>query len=213
MCAARRPRLAWVVFLLGLTLVGSGLLTWGCSSPPQPPESTLDEPIGVVDAYFFEPDAQHYLSAPHPFPLDPAMTVEDALAALAGHLSRTYFNRTPGGDPPIHFEIVKVYRLALPQRVVRVAVINMIDPQLEALQVFFQGSAGGQTTYYMLTATLFQPQLTPPLVDGLILLYNGDAFPEIDHVNLRGIVTPQAARAVVSKALFRYGKEGPATTG
>ena len=99
------------------------------------------------------------------------------------------------------------------QRDYRLAVINMIDPQLEALQNFFQGSSGGLTTFYMLTATFLQPQRDPPLADGLILLYNGDEFPATDHVNLQGIVTPQAIRAVVTNVLYRYRPEGSSVTG
>ena len=65
----------------------------------------------------------------------------------------------------------------------------------------------------MLAATFLQPHLDPPLVDGLILLYNGEEFPTIDHVNLRGIVTPQAIRPVVTKALYRYRPGGSTVTG
>ena len=206
----RQP--AWTLNrLLGLLLwVGLGI--WACSDPAPAP-SVPDDRIGPVTAYVFDPDAQDYLSAPQPYDLDPAMSPRDALAKLADHLSRTYFNRDAESVPPIHFEILNVQRLALPHRTYRLAVVNMVDPQLEARRVFFQGSAGGQTTFFMLTATLLQPQMEPPLADGLILLYNGEEFPEIDHVNFRGIVTPDAVRHVVMKALFRHRHEDPAATG
>lgn len=198
-------------WLLGL-LLWVGLGAWGCSEPAPAP-SAPDDRIGPVTAYVFAPDAEDYLGAAQPYALDPAMSPREALAKLADHLSRTYFNRDPQSAPPIHFEILNVQRLVLPHRAYHLAVVNMVDPQLEARRVYFQGSAGGQTTFFMLTATLLQPQMEPPLADGLILLYNGEAFPEIDHVNFRGIVTPDAVRHVVIKALFRSRHEDPAATG
>lgn len=196
----------------------AGALVWvflvvvGCAEPAPTPSAPKDR-IGPVTAYVFEPDAQDYLADPQPYSLDPAMSVQEALTALAGHLSRTYFNRDTDGEPPIAFEILEVHRLVLPHRAYRVAVVNMVDPQLEARRVFFQGSAGGQTTFSMLSATLLQPQMTPPLADGLILLYNGEAFPETDHVNFRGIVTPDAVRPAVIKALFHYQHANPTRNG
>ena len=210
-CARFRQSARSVKWLVGLLLsVGLGL--WGCTEPAPTP-SVAEDRIGPVTAYVFAPDAQDYLGAPQPYALDPAMSPHEALTRLADHLSRTYFNRDADSTPPIHFEVLKVHRLDLPHRAYRLAVVNMVDPQLEARQVFFQGSAGGQTTFYMLTATLLQPQMEPPLADGLILLYNGRAFPEIDHVPFRGIVTPDAVRHVVLKALYRHRHEDPAATG
>ena len=211
-CAYDRPwqRLA---LLLG-ALMGLALVLPGCSEPPSVPEPPPADRIGAVTVYVFEPDSQDYLAAPRPFPLDAAMSLTDALTALGDHLGRTYFRSDSGRrDGAIRFEVEGVHRFAVAQRNYRLAVINMIDPQRDALQGFFQGSAGGLTTYYMLAATFLQPQLDPPLVDGLILLYNGEEFPETDHVNLRGIVTPQAIRPVVTKILYRYHPGGSTVTG
>ena len=198
---------------LASAVAAIGFLVWGCSEPTQTRGPVIEDRVGAAVAFVFEPDAEHYLAAPRPFALDPQMTVAEGVNQLAEHLSRSYFHRDPGRDPPIRFEIVNLHRLELPHRTYRLAIVDMVDPRLEALQVFFQGSAGGQTTFFMLTATLLQPQMTPPLVDGLILLYNGDEFPEIDHVNFRGIVTPDAARAVVTKALSRHGAGGADAAG
>ena len=211
-CACRRP---WQ----GLTLLWAGLIgvilaLQGCSEPPSVPESPPADRIGAVRLFVFAPDSQDYLAAPQPFPLEAGMSTTEALTALGDHLGRTYF-RSDSSRPEaaIRFEVEGVHRFPVAQRPYRLAVINMIDPQLEALQGFFQGSAGGLTTYYMLAATFLQPQLDPPLVDGLILLYNGEAFPETVHVNLRGIVTPQAIRPVVTKTLYRYRPDGSTVTG
>jgi len=202
-CAYERPRQGLALLLVAF--MGLALVLQGCrESPPVPGPPPVDR-IGAVKVYVFEPDSQDYLAAPRPFPLDAAMSPTDALTALGDHLGRTYFRSDSGRrEAAIRFEVEGVHRFAVAQRNYRLAVINMIDPQRNALQGFFQGSAGGLTTYYMLAATFLQPQLDPPLVDGLILLYNGEEFPETDHVNLRGIVTPQAIRPVVTKALYRY---------
>lgn len=211
-CSHDRP---WqgLAFLLS-ALIAAILALQGCREPPSAPELLPVDRIGDIKVYVFEPDSQDYLAAPRPFPLDAAMSPRDALAALGDHLGRTYFRSDSGRrEAAIRFEVGGVHRFAVAQRNYRLAVINMIDPQQEALQGFFQGSAGGLTTYYMLAATFLQPQLDPPLVDGLILLYNGEEFPETDHVNLRGIVTPEAIRPVVSKTLYRYHPGGSTVTG
>jgi hypothetical protein len=202
-----------LVLLLG-ALTGVILVLQGCRQPPPAPEPPAADRIGAVKVYVFEPDSQDYLAAPRLFPLDAAMSPADALTALGDHLGHTYFRTgSDSGAGAIRFEVEGVHRFRVAQRAYRLAVINMVDPQLEARQGFFQGSAGGLTTYYMLAATFLQPQLDPPLVDGLILLYNGKEFPETDHVNLRGIVTPQAIRPVVTKTLYRYRPDGSTVTG
>ena len=195
-------------------LIWVGLMLWGCPGSPEPRESALVDRIGSIVCYVFEPDAQEYLAAPQRFPLSEEMSSAAALTALGTHLSQNYFNSDPGGEtPPIRFEVLGVHRLPVSHRPYRLAVINMIDPQLEALQGFFQGSAGGQTTFYMLTATFLQPHLDPPLADGLILLYNGEEFPVFDHINLRGILTPEVIRPVVNNVLYRNRRQAPAVTG
>ena len=69
------------------------------------------------------------------------------------------------------------------------------------MKYFFQGSGGGQTTFYILAATFMQPHLDPPLIDGLVLLYNGTLLPELDHINLRGILIPRIAQHVAKRAI------------
>jgi hypothetical protein len=201
-----------VVKILG-ALVATALILWGCTEPAKAPEPPPDDRIGSITAYVFEPDPQDYLAVPQSFPLAPEMSPAEALTALGVHLSRTYFNSDPETEPRIRFEILGVHRFPVAQRLYRLAVINMIDPELAALQGFFQGSAGGQTTFYMLTATFLQPQEDPPLADGLILLYNGEDFPVFDHINFRGIVTPEAIRPVVEKVLYRHRLIAPSVTG
>jgi hypothetical protein len=195
-------------------LITAALILWGCTEPAKTPEPPSDDRIGSITAYVFEPDPQDYLAAPQSFPLAPELSPTEALTALGAHLSRTYFGSGPGTEAlPIRFEVLRVHRFPVAHRPYRLAVINMIDPQLAALQGFFQGSAGGQTTFYMLAATFLQPHEDPPLADGLILLYNGEDFPAYDHINFRGIVTPEAIRPVVENVLHRHRLIAPAVTG
>jgi len=70
------------------------------------------------------------------------------------------------------------------------------------MRYFFQGSAGGQTTFYMLAATFMQPHLSPPLVDGLVLLYNGKILPELDHISVTGILTPRSVQHATKRAIY-----------
>ena len=57
----------------------------------------------------------------------------------------------------------------------------------------------------MLAATFMQPHLKPPLVDGLVLLYNGQIIPELDHINVKGILTPRLVQHIAKRAI--QGKE------
>ena len=210
-CGYENPGHVQAVFLIGL--IGVIIMLLGCTEPSSPPAPAPVDHIGSASIYVFAPDSQDYLAAPQPFPLDAAMSPAEALTALGDHLCTTYFRGDNRRDTAIRFEVAGVHRFPVAQRDYRLAVINMIDPQLEALQNFFQGSSGGLTTFYMLTATFLQPQRDPPLADGLILLYNGEEFPEIDHVNFRGIATPETIRPLVTKVLYRYRPDSRDATG
>jgi hypothetical protein len=83
----------------------------------------------------------------------------------------------------------------------------MVDTDSVAMSSFFQGSTGGQTTFYMLAATFMQPHLNPPLLDGLVLLYNGEILPELDHINLSGILIPRAIKHIAKRAIQRGKRE------
>jgi len=186
----------------GIGILWIVLILLSCSEPPPVSQPVHGEHIGTINAYVFKPDAQTYITAPRAFALAPEMSPTDALTALGRHLSQQYFS-DDAGEPTLRFEVLGVHHVPAPYRAYRLAVINMVDPDVRVLQDFFQGSAGGQTTYYMLTATFLQPHLDPPLVDGLILLYNGGEFPQTDHANFRGIVATESIKPVVMKILQR----------
>ncbi|MBL0713039.1 MAG: hypothetical protein JJV98_05000 [Desulfosarcina sp.] len=195
------PGLKPVRFLLLLT-VGLGLC--GCPNSPAPPPASPDRPLGPAELLTFTPDANHYLAPGHLFPAEADTARKETLQRLADQLNRSYFG--DGQEPAaagIRIEVIGVYTIALPHRPLHVVAVNLHDPGQAAWRDFFQGSAGGQTTYYLLAATLMQPQLSPPLADGLVVLYNGEAFPELDHIRFRGIVSAESVRPVVVKAIQR----------
>jgi len=187
-----------VRLILTLSLALPTLLNLGCGQAPPAPSQT----IGEVEFYTFSPDHQNFLSGAQPLILPPNTLLGDALDSLGRDLSKNYFSRTyTDKATDIHFEILRIDRIATPSRPLRIAVVNMVDKDKDAMRYFFQGSAGGQTTFYMLAATFMQPHLSPPLVDGLVLLYNGKILPELDHISLTGILTPKSVQHVAKRAI------------
>jgi hypothetical protein len=127
---------------------------------------------------------------------------------LGQYLVDNYFCKTYTSKlTRIHFEVLSIDVISTPSRPLRIAVVNMVDTDSEAMSSFFQGSIGGQTTFHMLAATFMQPHLSPPLLDGLVLLYNGEILPELDHINLSGILIPRSIKHVVRRAIHRGERE------
>jgi len=188
-----------ISFLL-TTLIVLGVSFFTSCSKARHEEAPLV--IGDIDAYTFTPDQQHLLSNAQHFPLSSGTALEEALARLAGHLANSYFRKTyTQKETNIRFEIVDINTIATPSRSLRIATVNMVDPDKDAVAYFFQGSAGARTTFYLLAATFLQPHLDPPLLDGLVLLYNGKILPELDHINLAGILTPRMVQHAAERAI------------
>lgn len=189
------------VIVFSLIMVATGL-TFGCFDSS---EKTAQEPsqiLGEVELYTFSPDQQYLLSNAHPFRLPPDTSLKDALNSLGQRLAATYFQKTyTGKTTKIHFEVVRVDEIVISSRPLRIATINMVDPDKDAMRYFFQGSAGARTTFYMIGATFMQPHLNPPLVDGLVFLYNGEMLPELDHINVEGILIPRLVQRVTKRAV------------
>jgi hypothetical protein len=187
-----------VRLILALFMILTTLLNVGCDKAPK----TSSQIIGEVELYTFTPDQQNLLSEANPVILPPNTLVKDALNSLGQHLAKDYFSKTYTGKvTDIHFEIIRIDEVVTPSRPLRIAVVNMVDSNRDARKCFFQGSAGGQTTFYMLAATFMQPHLSPPLLDGLVLLYNGKILPELDHISLIGILTPRLVEHVAKRAI------------
>ncbi len=190
-------RLIFSSLITATLLVGLGLLN-SCEKTAQAPS----QGIGELELYTFSADPQHFLGNARPFRLPPGTSLKDALEGLGEHLAETYFQSTYTGEATnIHFEVVRIDEVGDLSRPLRIATVNMVDPDGYAMKYFFQGSGGGQTTFYILTATFMQPHLEPPLIDGLVLLYNGEMLPELDHINLRGILTPRLVKYVTKLAI------------
>ena len=190
------------VIFFSLIVVAIGL-TFGCFDSS---EKTAQEPsqiLGEVELYTFSPDQQYFLSNAQPFRLSPHTVLKDALNSLGQRLTETYFQKTyTGKTTKIHFEVVRVNEIVISSRPLRIATVNMVDPDKDAMRYFFQGSAGARTTFYMIGATFMQPHLNPPLVDGLVFLYNGEMLPELDHINVEGILIPRLVQRITKRAIY-----------
>jgi len=188
-----------ISFLLTIwILLGVSFFT-SCSKAPN---KETPQVIGEIEAFTFTPDQQHLLSNAQPFPLSSGTALEDALERLGGHLADSYFRETyTQKKTNIRFEVVDIDTITTPSRSLRIATVNMVDPDRDAVSYFFQGSAGARTTFYLLAATFLQPHLDPPLLDGLVLLYNGKILPELDHINLAGILTPRTVQHAAERAI------------
>ncbi|MDJ0720370.1 MAG: hypothetical protein QNJ04_02000 [Desulfobacterales bacterium] len=187
---------------LSLTL---GVCLSGCpaTETDDAASSRHGAPVGHVELLTFRPDEDHFLTTGRRFPVEPGASLQDALQSLADQLTRSYFNDGPEPAPGIDIEVIGVHTIELPQRTLRVVAVDLRDLRQVAGRIFFQGSSGGQTTYYLLAATLMQPQLSPPLADGLVVLYNGKKFPELDHIRFSGLVSAESVRPVVVRAIQR----------
>ena len=190
-------RMVFSSLITATLLTGLGLFS-SCEKAAQAPS----QGIGELELYTFSPDPQHFLSNARPFRLPPTTSVEEALEGFGEHLAETYFQSTYTEKATnIHFDVMRIDEIGDPSRPLRIATVNMVDPDGYAMKYFFQGSGGGQTTFFILTATFMQPHLDSPLIDGLVLLYNGEILPELDHINLRGILTPRLAQHVTKRAI------------
>ena len=196
-------RLILTFFIVLITL-----LNLGCSNNSETDSLDRSQIIGKSKLYTFSPDHEYFLGYAQPFILPPSTSIKDTVDNLGQHLAENYFCKTYTSKlTRIHFEILRIDEISTPSRPLRIAVVNMVDADREAMGSFFQGSAGGQTTFCMLVATLMQPHLSPPLLDGLILLYNGEILPELDHINLSGILVPRSIQHIAKRAIHRVERE------
>ena len=190
-------------YLTMVFLMTSIFLISCLADDPDKPFPNGPQVIGNVKLYTFSSDDQYFLSNAQPFILPPKTSLRDALDSLGRHLSKTYFSRSyTNALTDIHFEVLRIDRLSTPSRPLLTAIVNMVDVNNDALSYFFQGSTGGQTTFCMLTATFMQPHLDPPLLDGLVILYNGKLLAKLDHINLTGLLTPRLVEYVAKRAIL-----------
>ena len=193
-----------VRLVIFFTIAFALLLCAGCyDNTDKAPKASL-QAIGEVELYTFSASSHDFLGDAQPLILPPSTSIRDTLVVLGQKLAASYFAKTyKGTATDIRFEVRRVAEIATPSRALRIAVVNMVDEKEDAVRYFFQGSAGAQTSFYMITATFLQPHLSPPLLDGLVLLYNGNILPELDHINLTGILTPRLAQRAAERAIHR----------
>jgi hypothetical protein len=164
--------------------------------------------IGDAKLYTFLSNDKYFLGEARPFILPPTTTLKNALASLGKHLAETYFSKTYTSElTGISFEVLRIDKICASSGPLHVAIIDIVDPNRHAMQYFFQGTTGGQTTFCMLAGTFMQPHLEPPLIDGLVILYNGEILPELDHINLSGILIPRLVRYAVKRAIQSTSRE------
>ena len=191
-----------VRLILTLFVILTTLMNLGCFNDSGKAPIGSSQIIGEVELYTFSPDHQYFLTDAQPFALPSSTLLIDALDTLGRDLAKNYFSKTyTDKATDIHFEVLRIDEITTPSRPLRIAVVNMVDKNKDAMGYFFQGSAGGQTTFCMLAATFMQPHLSPPLVDGLVLLYNGKILPELDHISLTGILIPGPVQHVAKRAI------------
>ena len=189
------------VIVFSLIMVATAL-TFGCFDSSEKVAQEPSQMLGEVELYTFSPDQEHLLSGAQPFLLSPHTSLKDALNSLGQRLAETYFQKTyTGKATKIYFEVVRVNEIVVSSRPLRIATVNMVDSDEDAMRYFFQGSAGARTTFYMIGATFMQPHLNPPLLDGLVFLYNGEMLPELDHINVEGILIPRLVQHVTKRAI------------
>lgn len=184
------------------------LLILGCFNNSDTTPSDRSQVVGKLKLYTFSPDHKYFLGYAQPFILPPNTSISDTVDNLGQYLAENYFFKTYTSKlTRIHFEVLSIDEISTPARPLRIAVVNMVDTDSEAMSFFFQGSTGGQTTFCMLAATFMQPHLSPPFLDGLVLLYNGEILPELDHINLSGILIPRSIQHIAERAIHRAERE------
>jgi len=120
------------------------------------------------------------------------LTKKQILDSLASFLSQTFFvteNKFFESKKKIKISIQKIIKLNLPERKCLIAVVNIDDQDQICMTTYFQGTTGGNNTFLMLVSNLMQPQLEFPLIDGVIILYNGTELKNMDHINLEGLIS------------------------
>ena len=135
---------------------------------------------------------------------DNTFTREQILDSLASFLTVNYFvpkYKYYQNKAKISINIDSIITYNSTDRKYRIAVVNINDPDKICMGLYFQGSSGGQNTFFMLISNLMQPQLKDPLLDGIIFLYNNSELKEMDHIYLQGLFSEREIDRIIRKAL------------
>lgn len=194
--------------LIPVILTIAAIFNLGCCDDPGTVPSNVSQVVGEMKLYTFSPSQKYLLGHSQPLSLPPDTSVRDAIDKIGKHLSEGYFSKTYTNElTDNHFDLIAIDVISTLSRPFRIAVIDMVDKNRDAMGYFFQGSTGAQTTYCLIGASFLQPHLNPPLLDGLILLYNGEILPKLDHIDLTGLFVPRSFQHVAKKAIRRPQRE------
>lgn len=178
----------------------------GCA-PGEPVENitvTRDVRAGV----FIPADSagRIHLAIPAWYRFPAGISLKRVLDSLGNELERRYFSNYGMKSTGISLTTRDVFEIPAGSRLFRIGVINIVDPEGTAKTTFFQGSSGGRSTQLAICATFTQPRLSPPLLDGVVVLYNGTLLPPMDHINLSGLLTPDRCEREVVEASLNQGE-------
>ena len=156
-------------------------------------ESNYEE----LKIYKFNPSGETYQENPELLNINPNSNVDSVFDTLSIVLnSLDIFNKHN-----IVIEKTRIEKIKLPNKIFRIGVVNIVDPEKIAMRNHFQGSTGGHVTSLVISSNLIQPQLFDPILEGLIITYNGKASLFMDHINFDLIIPPSESRGAVNRAI------------
>jgi len=154
--------------------------------------------------YFYFPDsnAEHLVATSVIF--NDKLNNKKILDSIAAYLSNTYFvpkYKYYNNKVKIKIRIQDITIINTPNKNYSIATVNIEDPAKICMGIYFQGSTGGYNTFLMLVANLMQPQLEYPLLDAVIFLYNSEELEQMDHINLKGIISEREIDNLVRRMI------------
>ena len=100
----------------------------------------------------------------------------------------------------VEIKSLEIKSVQIGKRKYNLAIVNIEDSDKVCMTRYFQGSTGAYTTFLMIVANILQPQLSKPIIDGVIILYNNEELEELSHINLSGIISFGEIRYKVYRA-------------
>ena len=127
-----------------------------------------------------------------PHDTDTKIVVDSLLKYLSDNYFKTVYYATDTITTHIKLTLLRIDSIKTKSRIIKLAVVDIVDTSRICMRNYFQGSTGGHMTQIMLGANILQPQFyyTSHFLDGVILLYNGTSLDDLDHIDLSGILVP-----------------------
>jgi len=181
------------------------IIILGCGSSQELKDENLQN--NEYYFYYYENINNELIMSAYPLILGDGLTIENVLDSITSVLTRHFQSVSNiSSINKLSFEFKHMESLKTEYKTYEIAVINIIDPLEICMKYFFQGSSGGQTTFNTLGTNLLQPNIeNHPLVDGVIILYNGIPMQALDHINLSGVMVPRFFEDAAFHAKIRDG--------